>query len=86
MGRTASSEDWQLDAMSSQSHHMRRCKCFAILRQSHLTYALEYGALLMDVNIDRLALRCFNTASCPKQICRCGLAYGAHNMCEVRGV
>ncbi|CAE7222252.1 FKBP62 [Symbiodinium natans] len=29
--------------------------------QSHLTYALEYGALLMDVNIDRLALRCFNT-------------------------
>ena len=35
----------------------------AILRQSHLTYALEYGALLMDINIDRLALRCFSTAS-----------------------
>ncbi|CAJ1349938.1 unnamed protein product [Effrenium voratum] len=29
---------------------------------AHLTYALEYGALLMDLNIDRLALRCFNTA------------------------
>eukprot|EP00439_Symbiodinium_sp_Y106_P004201 s1890_g1.t1 len=29
--------------------------------QSHLTYALEYGALLMDINIDRLALRCFST-------------------------
>ncbi|CAE7742829.1 PEX5 [Symbiodinium necroappetens] len=31
-------------------------------QQSHLTYALEYGALLMDINIDRLALRCFSTA------------------------
>ncbi|CAE7267964.1 PEX5 [Symbiodinium pilosum] len=29
--------------------------------KSHLTYALEYGALLMDVDIDRLALRCFST-------------------------
>lgn len=28
---------------------------------SHLSYALDYGALLMDLNIDRLALRCFNT-------------------------
>lgn len=28
---------------------------------SHFQYALEYGVLLMDLNIDRLALRCFNT-------------------------
>lgn len=28
---------------------------------SHFRYALEYGVLLMDLNIDRLALRCFNT-------------------------
>lgn len=33
------------------------------LRLSHFRYALEYGVLLMDLNIDRLALRCFNTVS-----------------------
>ena len=43
---------------------MLRYMSGAIPRQSHLTYALEYGALLMDINIDRLALRCFSTASC----------------------
>jgi len=28
---------------------------------SHFCYSLEFGMLLMDLNIDRLALRCFNT-------------------------
>ena len=37
---------------------------FSNPRLSHFQYALEYGVLLMDLNIDRLALRCFNTASC----------------------
>ena len=40
------------------------------LRLSHFRYALEYGVLLMDLNIDRLALRCFNTVSWHSSTCQ----------------